>query len=81
MEDRGQTREKDNNDDEEEKYSGVKRALGKNQKFMCYNTELTKANKDHIKRFAADFLRDVGKVKRVFILSDQENTSNEAKII
>lgn len=29
MEDRGQTGEKDNNDDEEEKYSGVKRALGK----------------------------------------------------
>lgn len=48
---------------------------------MCYNTELTKANKDHIKRYAADFLRDVGKVKRVFILSEQENTSNEAKVI
>ena len=29
MEDRGQTQEKDNEEDEEEKYSGVKRALGK----------------------------------------------------
>ncbi len=36
MEDRGQAREKDNNEDEEEKYSGVARALGKSQKFNCY---------------------------------------------
>ena len=39
MEDRGQVKEKDNDEgeDEESKYSGVKRALGKQGKFNCYN--------------------------------------------
>jgi PAB1-binding protein PBP1 len=36
LEDRGQTREKDNSEDEEEKYSGVARALGKSGKFTCF---------------------------------------------
>ena len=42
LEDRGQTREKDNSEDEEEKYSGVVRTLGKSGKFNCYCLKVNK---------------------------------------
>lgn len=63
MEDRGQLLEKDNDEDEEQKYSGVVRTLGKTGKFNCYSQEIIK---DGIQKIASDFLRDVGKIKQPF---------------
>lgn len=82
MEDRGQIAENDNNDDEETKYSGVIREHVQFKKFKSFNTlKDTKPNKDTIKHFAAEFLRDVGKVTYAFTYSEEENNLNEAKII
>jgi len=42
MEDRGQLREKDNDEDEEQKYSGVVRTLGKTGKFICFAEKINR---------------------------------------
>ena len=74
MEDRGQLREKDNDEDEEQKYSGVIRALGKNGKFKCYSKNI---NREGIQQIASDFLRDVGKIREPFTYDEKENQDNK----
>jgi len=78
MEDRGQIREKDNEEDEEEKYSGVVRALGKSGKFNCY---CDKVNRKGIKQISTDFLREAGKVKEAFTFDENDNKLNKSKIL
>jgi hypothetical protein len=78
MEDRGQLREKDNDEDEEQKYSGVVRARGKAGKFNCYCENI---NKRGIQQVATDFLRDAGKIKEAFTFDENENKLNKSKVL